>query len=206
MRLTKFGHSCVRLDTGEGTIVIDPGVFSDPAALDGADAVFITHQHTDHCNDPALRLLAEDRPDARIYGPDAVSKTLADVPFTAVSAGDAIPVAGTEVRVFGEHHARVHDDVPVVQNVGYLMDGIYHPGDSFTVPDEPVRALLVPVAAPWLKLAEAIEFIRAVDAPAVYPIHDAILSDEGLAIVDRILSNLIGQPFQRIPNGVEKTV
>ncbi|MQM24846.1 MBL fold metallo-hydrolase [Glycomyces albidus] len=206
MRLTKFGHSCVRLDTGEGAVVIDPGVFSDPAALDGADAVFITHQHPDHCNDPALRLLAEDRPDVRIFGPSGVSATLADVPFTVVSADDVIPVAGTEVKVFGEHHALAHADIPVVQNVGYLIDGIYHPGDSFTVPDAPVRALLVPVAAPWLKLAEAIDFIRAVDAPAVYPIHDAILNDDGLAIVDRMLANLIGEPFQRIPNGVESTV
>jgi L-ascorbate metabolism protein UlaG (beta-lactamase superfamily) len=206
MRLTKFGHSCVRLDTGEGAIVIDPGVFSDPVALDGADAVFITHQHADHCNDPALRLLAEDRPDVEIYGPSAVSETLADVPFTVISAGDVIPVAGTEVKVFGERHALAHADIPVVQNVGYLIDGIYHPGDAFTVPDDPVRALLVPVAAPWLKIAEVIDFIRAVDAPAVYPIHDAILSRDGLAIVDRILSNLIGEPFQRIANGTEKNV
>jgi L-ascorbate metabolism protein UlaG (beta-lactamase superfamily) len=201
MRLTKFGHSCVRFDTDEGALVIDPGVFSDPAALDGADAVFVTHQHPDHCNDPELRRLLEDRPDVRIYGPDSLSEPLGSLPFTTVSAGDAIPAAGTEVKVFGEHHARIHADVPVVPNVGYLVDGVFHPGDAFTVPDAPVRLLLAPVAAPWAKIAEVVDFIRSVDAPAVNPIHDAILSDNGLQIVDRLLSNLIGDAYQRVDNG-----
>ncbi|HEX2145609.1 MAG TPA: MBL fold metallo-hydrolase [Glycomyces sp.] len=206
MRLTKFGHSCVRFDTDEGSIVIDPGVFSDPEALDGVDAVFITHQHPDHCNDPELRKLLEDRPETRIFGPDSLSEVLGSLPFTAVSAGDAIPAAGTEAKVLGRHHAVVHPDLPVVANVGYLIDGIFHPGDALTVPDLPVRALLAPIAAPWLKFSEAIDYIRAVDAPAVYPIHDAILSKDGIAIIDRMLDNLIGRPFQRIDNGNTVTV
>jgi L-ascorbate metabolism protein UlaG (beta-lactamase superfamily) len=206
MQLTKFGHSCIRLDTGHGSLVFDPGVLSDPAALDGVDAVFITHQHPDHCNDPELRLLLEDRPEVRIFGPESLSEVLGSVPFTTVSSGDAIPVAGTEVRVVGREHAEIHPDLPIAENVGYVVDGIFHPGDALTVPDLPVRALLTPIAAPWLKFAEAVEFIRAINAPAVYPIHDAFLSKDGIAVVDRLLTNLIGEPFQRIPDGETVTV
>ncbi|WP_091035000.1 MBL fold metallo-hydrolase [Glycomyces harbinensis] len=206
MRLTRFGHSCVRFDTGEGVIVIDPGVFSDPAALDGADAVFITHQHPDHCNDPELRRLLEDRPEVRLYGPSSLSEVLGSLPFTTVSAGDAIPAAGTEVKVIGRHHAQIHADIPVVPNVGYLVDGVFHPGDALTVPDEPVRLLLAPIAAPWLKLAEAVDYIRAVDAPMVHPIHDAILSDTGLTMVDRMLANLVGDSYERIADGHTATI
>ncbi|GAA2130517.1 MBL fold metallo-hydrolase [Glycomyces algeriensis] len=201
MRLTKFGHSCVRFDTDGGAFVIDPGVFSDPAALHGVEAVFITHQHADHCNDPELRRLLEDQPETRIYGPESLTETLGSLPFTTVSDGDAIPVAGTEVKVIGRHHAVIHPDLPVVPNVGYLADGVFHPGDALTVPDEPVRVLLAPVAAPWMKLSEAVDFIRAVGAPVVHPIHDAILSEDGIVIVDRMLTELIGDPFQRIANG-----
>lgn len=206
MRLTKFGHSCVRFDTDDGAFVIDPGVFSDPAALDDVEAVFITHQHPDHCNDPELRRVLEDQPEMTVYGPESLAKVLGGVPFTVVSAGDAIPVAGAEVKVVGGHHAVVHPDIPVVPNVGYLVDGVFHPGDAFTVPDLPVRVLLAPVSAPWMKLSECVDFIRAVDAPVVHPIHDAILSDEGIAIVDRNLVNLIGEPFQRIDVGVTVTL
>jgi L-ascorbate metabolism protein UlaG (beta-lactamase superfamily) len=206
MRLTKFGHSCVRFDTGDGAFVIDPGVLSDPAALDGVDAVFITHQHADHCNDPELRRLLEDEPETMIYGPESLSEVLGNLPFTAVSAGHAIPVAGTEVKVVGRHHAVVHPDVPVVPNVGYLVDGVFHPGDSFTVPDQPVRVLLAPVSAPWMKLSEAVDFIREIDAPVVHPIHDAFLSKDGITVVDRNLANLIGEPFQRIADGDPITI
>jgi L-ascorbate metabolism protein UlaG (beta-lactamase superfamily) len=206
MRLTKFGHSCVRFDTDGGAFVIDPGVFSDPAALDGVDAVFITHQHADHCNDPELRRLLEDAPETKIYGPESLTEVLGSLPFTVVSAGDAIPAAGTEVKVIGKHHAVIHPDIPVVPNVGYLVDGIFHPGDALTIPDLPVRVLLAPVAAPWMKLSEAVDFIRLIDAPLVHPIHDAILSKDGIAIVDRNLVNLIGDRFQRIADGDTVTI
>ncbi|MDN3238161.1 MBL fold metallo-hydrolase [Glycomyces tritici] len=206
MRLTKFGHACVRLDTDGGAFAIDPGVFSDPAALDGVEAVFITHQHPDHCNDPELRRLLEDQPETRIYGPASLTEVLGGLPFTVVGAGDAIAVAGTEVKVIGRHHAVIHPDLPVVPNVGYLVDGVFHPGDALTVPGEPVRVLLAPVAAPWMKLSEAVDFIRAVGAPVVHPIHDAILSKDGIVIVDRVLTDLIGDPFQRIADGAAVTV
>src|ERR1700716_3389936 len=49
MRFTKLGHSCVRLDKDGAVLVIDPGTFSDAAAaLNGAAAVLVTHEHPDH--------------------------------------------------------------------------------------------------------------------------------------------------------------
>ena len=48
MRITKLGHACVRLEHEGTTLVLDPGVFTDAGALDGADAVLITHEHPDH--------------------------------------------------------------------------------------------------------------------------------------------------------------
>ena len=56
MRLTKLGHSCVRLDKDGAILVIDPGGWSDPAAaLDGAAAVLVTHEHRDHLDADAIR-------------------------------------------------------------------------------------------------------------------------------------------------------
>ena len=66
MRITKFGHACVRLETGEHTIVLDPGGFTEPEAVDGATAVLITHEHADHysadtCGVPKHRSTRSER-------------------------------------------------------------------------------------------------------------------------------------------------
>ena len=48
MRITKFGHSCIRIEHDGHTLVVDPGGFTQPEAVDGADAVLVTHEHPDH--------------------------------------------------------------------------------------------------------------------------------------------------------------
>ena len=60
MRITKFGHACVRVEHDGATVVIDPGVFTDVEAVDGAGAVLITHEHPDHYLPDHLR--ATDAP------------------------------------------------------------------------------------------------------------------------------------------------
>jgi L-ascorbate metabolism protein UlaG (beta-lactamase superfamily) len=47
MRLIKYTHACVRLEHDGRALVIDPGTWSEPAALDGATAVLVTHEHFD---------------------------------------------------------------------------------------------------------------------------------------------------------------
>ena len=68
------------------------------------------------------------------------------------------------------------------------MDGkVFHPGDSFTVPPEPVLTLLVPVSAPWLKFSDVAEYIRTVAPERGYWIHDALLNDKGANLMGNLL-------------------
>ncbi|WP_205623083.1 MBL fold metallo-hydrolase [Sciscionella marina] len=49
MRITKFGHACVRVEKNGQAIVIDPGVMTtEPDVLAGVEAVLVTHEHFDH--------------------------------------------------------------------------------------------------------------------------------------------------------------
>ena len=65
------------------------------------------------------------------------------------------------------------------------MDGrTYHPGDALFVPEQPIDTLFVPAQAPWLKLAEAIDFVRAVAPKRTFPIHDAGVSELGAASIN----------------------
>jgi L-ascorbate metabolism protein UlaG (beta-lactamase superfamily) len=181
MELTKHGHSCVRIDDGDRTLVLDPGVFSDAsAALDGAQAVLITHEHRDHVDADRLRAAAKADPRLRIWAPQSVAEQFADLgeQVVGVAAGESFEAAGFSVRTFGGQHALIHPLIPIVANVGYLIeDSVFHPGDSFVVPDAPVQTLLLPAVAPWSKVAEVIDYTIAVRAPRTLPIHDAIVAD-----------------------------
>jgi hypothetical protein len=67
---------------------------------------------------------------------------------------------------------------------------VYHPGDSFTVPEAPVPVLLVPTNAPWSKLSEVIDFAVAVRAPRAYPVHDSLVKDSYLQLAEGNLKRI----------------
>jgi L-ascorbate metabolism protein UlaG (beta-lactamase superfamily) len=187
MQLTKFTHSCVRLDDGDRSLVIDPGIFSEvEEALGGADAVLVTHEHADHLDADRLRVAARKDPRLRIWAPAAVAQSLGDLgeQVVAVAPGETFDAAGFRVRTVGGQHALIHPSIPVVANVGYLIGDVYHPGDSLIVPAAAIGTLLVPLHAPWSKTAEVIDFVVAVRAPRVHQIHDALLTETGAGLAE----------------------
>ncbi len=188
MRITKFGHACVRIEHDGTTVVLDPGVFTDPSAVDGADAVLVTHEHPDHYLPD--NLVAAQAPVFTIAA--VAAKIREDVPalvdrLEVVVAGQSFDV-GVPVRAVGELHAVIHPEYPRITNTGYVLDlggtKVYHPGDALTEPGEEVDVLCCPVSAPWMRVSEAIDFARAVKAPRNLAIHDRVYSEAGLGIVD----------------------
>lgn len=202
MRLTKYRHACVRIEDGDRALVIDPGTFTEAEALDGATAVLITHEHDDHIDVDKLAAARDANPALTVHTHPALAEVLGEG-TTAVSVGDTFTAAGFDVRAVGGEHAEIIDGLPGCPNIGFLVDGVYHPGDSFFVPDEPVDTLLLPAAGPWVKLGEAIEFVRAIRPARVFPIHDINLSEIGRAGFDAwVEGEPDGKtPYARIPDG-----
>lgn len=197
MRLTKLGHACVRIEDNGVRLVIDPGAFSAKDALDGAHGVLVTHEHLDHVVPDALIAAAKANPDLRIW----TTTDLAAGPFTELGSqvtgvrhGDRFDVDGVEVNVYGELHAEIHRDFPPPQNVAFRVGGkVFHPGDSFTVPEDPTPTLLAPAGGPWLRVAELIDLVRAVAPKQAYMIHDAVLTETGQNIVVGAVTGLAGE-------------
>jgi L-ascorbate metabolism protein UlaG (beta-lactamase superfamily) len=205
VRLTKYSHSCVRLEGDGAVLVIDPGAFSERAALDGVDAVLLTHEHVDHVDVEALTDALGKRPGVAIYThPDVVPKLggLTDV-VTTVESGQSFTAAGFAVTAYGGWHAVIHPELPRVVNLGYLVeDSVYHPGDSFDVPqDVQVDTLFVPVSGPWLKLAEAVDFVRAVAPRQAYAMHDVLLAQPGVMVTNANMTNLCDCEYLRLEPG-----
>ncbi|WP_329085340.1 MULTISPECIES: MBL fold metallo-hydrolase [unclassified Streptosporangium] len=187
MRLTKFGHACVRLEKDDSVLVIDPGAFSGESVLDGARAVLITHEHFDHVDPDRLRRAAEADPSLEVWTNEGVAATLTDFPakIQVVRHGDAFDTAGFGVKVVGEWHAPNHPDLPIVRNIGFLVEEeVFYPGDAFTPPGVEVPTLLVPTNAPWMKASEMVEYLRLVRPARAFSTHDGLLNDIGLGLVD----------------------
>jgi L-ascorbate metabolism protein UlaG (beta-lactamase superfamily) len=208
MRLTKLGHACVRLEKDGARLVIDPGTWSGPDPLAGAQAVLVTHEHPDHLDAGAVRAALAAEPGLELWANASVAAQFVDFGgrVHAVGHGDVFTAAGFDVHVYGSEHAVIMAGIPVIANTGFAVDAaVFHPGDSFTVPEDHVPTLLLPVSAPWLKFAETAAYAReAAPARGGYAIHDAILSAEGVGLIGNLLKIVTtqdGAPFVRIDPG-----
>lgn len=209
MRITKFGHACVRIEYDEQVLVIDPGSWSEREALDGATAVLVTHEHPDHLD--LDNLWATEAP---VFTIQAVVEQMAQAPevrerVTVVGPDEEFD-AGLPVQTVGEWHAVIHPELPRFHNCGYVVSvgesRIYHPGDALTTPAQQVDLLLLPAHAPWSKTSEVVDFARAVRAPRSVAIHDGLLNDRGLELVGRLVSGGLeqhDQTYQRVAPGNE---
>ncbi len=190
MLLTKLGHSCVRLENDDRRLVIDPGVWSGPDVLAGAGAILVTHEHPDHLDDQAVRAALAADASLQLWANETVAGRFAEFGgrIHAVRHGDIFTAAGFDVHVYGSDHALIDSAIPVVRNTGFAVSGrVFHPGDSFTVPEEAVPVLLVPVIAPWLKFGEVADYIRAIAPERGYWIHDALLNDKGASLIENLV-------------------
>jgi L-ascorbate metabolism protein UlaG (beta-lactamase superfamily) len=169
--------------------------------------VQITHEHFDHYDGGALRAAMAERPSLEVWTSRAVAEDLADLGGRVhqVGHGDSVTIAGFEVHVHGEEHELLHPDVPPIPNVGFLVNGeVFHPGDALTVPSEPVPTLCLPGNAPWLKVPELFSYTREVDPGRAFVIHDGLLNDIGLQVMQTAVTragNELGKEFRRLTPG-----
>ena len=195
LRLTRYTHACVRLERGGRVLVIDPGIWSEPQALIGADAILVTHEHADHVD--TMRLAGLGAP---VFAPAGAE--LSGLPFEPLRSGEDCEIAGFRVHTAGGRHAPGIEGQPVVANLGYVVDGeLYHPGDSLDRPDVPTPTVLVPAAGPWLAVRDAVAFLRDLAPQRAFPIHDVLLTEVGQLAADRWLSSAGVPGYRRLRSG-----
>ncbi len=213
--VTSLGHSTVRLSAADGAVVVDPGVLAPDVAFDDVTAYLITHDHEDHVDIGRVASALTRNPSSRVLAPAGVVDKLAEAGAETgrleVATADApFESAGVTVRSIVGEHAAIHSSLPDSPNVAYLIDGrILHPGDAFpALPDSThLDVLFLPVSGPWMRYADAVDYVTATRPGLVVPIHDGDLNEIGRTLTDQLAGLLPeGVRYQRLDSGTPVTV
>jgi len=204
MKITKFGHACFLIEEGNARILLDPGSFSTVPKLPDLSAVLVTHEHFDHLDVEVIRRLRLENEAVQIITHAGVGTKLieAGIAYTEIQDGEEIDVAGVTVRSFGVDHAPIYGPVPC-QNTGFMVaDRFFYPGDAFVVPPTRVEILALPTGAPWMKLAEAIDYAKQVDPKVIIPAHDALyIAEFREGPIQRTITANVAIPYRQMSEG-----
>lgn len=178
MKLTKFVHSCVLVESENGNVLFDPGIFSWDSGvvavdkLPQLDGVVVSHSHPDHCAEPFARALAVKYPQIQWFAPEDTHE--------ALKSWGVLHVSSTSLdnfQVTQGDHAPVEPVGKQVQNLQTNWDGlITHPGDSHDI-KRTNKVLLMPFQAPWGTTIKAVEVVLSLKPQYVLPIHDWMWND-----------------------------
>lgn len=195
MHITKLGHCALVLDIDGVKILTDPGSFSIDAQEEqkNIDVILITHEHQDHFHVDSVKKILANNPSAIIVTNSAVGKLLdaEGIKHTVVGDGQSTDVKEVLIEGFGTEHALVYPpNMGLVENTGYFVaNKFYFPGDNFYNPGKPVDVLALPVAGPWMKIADAVDCAKNIKPRVAFGVHDGMIQPFFRGYVGMVLKN-----------------
>lgn len=198
MNIKKIGHCCLLIDTGKVRILTDPGAFTASFHKDlvNIDIILVTHEHSDHLHVDSLEEIISNNIDVQIFTNSAVGKLLSEknIKYIVLEGSDVKEVLETVIEAFDARHEEIFEEVGQVQNTGYFINNkLFYPGDAYCDPGKKVDVLALPVAGPWCKMADVIQYALKLKPNKVFPVHDGVLNSDGIAIHHRISGKILAE-------------
>jgi L-ascorbate metabolism protein UlaG (beta-lactamase superfamily) len=179
MNITKLGHCCLLIEVNDLVIMTDPGNFSElQNDVKGVDLILITHEHADHLHIESLKKVLANNPAAKVITNSAVGKILdkENISYSIVEDGQGTLFQNIKIEGFGTAHEVIHSSIPNIMNTGYMIaEKLFYPGDAFYAPHKSVDVLALPVAGPWCKISDAVDYALRVKPRIAFPVHDGML-------------------------------
>ncbi|HEY5153052.1 MAG TPA: MBL fold metallo-hydrolase [Candidatus Saccharimonadales bacterium] len=202
LKITKFVHSCLLVETPDRVALFDPGAMSTPNididSLSRLNDIFITHEHGDHKDIPFIKQLVAKFPEVRITSTEEVVKQLAT---------EGIKASGTPpdgVTFFDSPHESVKPLFNAPEQIGiHYLDVLSDPGDSHSF-HETKAILALPITAPWGSSIKALNLALELKPKHVLPIHDWHWRDEAREQTYGMFERVLGEQgitFHKLQTG-----
>ncbi|MFZ2055717.1 MAG: MBL fold metallo-hydrolase [Candidatus Aminicenantales bacterium] len=198
--ITFIGHGTLMLEWGGKTIHIDPvGSFADYSRLPKADLILVTHEHGDHFDLKAVRLLTRETTQF-IGNAGAAEKAAAG---TIMKNGQTLEVQGVKIEAVPAYnivHMRSPGNPyhPKGQGNGYILTladkRVYIAGDTENTPEmkalRNIDVAFLPMNLPYTMTPEMVaDAARAFRPKILYPYH---YGDTDPARLTELLQNETG--------------
>lgn len=182
LEIAFLGHGTLMMTFGGKTIHIDPyGEVADYGQLPKADLVLVTHDHYDHMDLEALKLIL--RPDTRLVGSRACAGKLRDA--VIMGNGDTRTVMGLKIEAVPAYnivHKRPDGGPfhPKGDGNGYIVTfgdkRVYIAGDTENIPEmrdvKNIDVAFLPMNLPYTMTPEMVaDAARTFRPKILYPYH-----------------------------------
>ncbi len=179
MNITKIGHCCLLVETKNLRILTDPGSFSvGQNSLTNIDIILITHEHPDHLHVESVQEVLKNNPQALVITNSSVGKILDQIGVTYIltEGQDSTIQKDMTFRACDAKHEEIFEEFGQVQNTGYMIDDrLFYPGDAYSIPNQDIEILALPVAGPWCRIRDAIQYAIKAKPKKAFPVHDGML-------------------------------
>lgn len=187
MKVTKYEHACLVLETEGGNLILDPGCFTNlPGDLPKLNILIITEEHTDHFHLDNVKKILKYNPSIEIYTTEAVVGYLEKEGIKAESIKGQVTLESNGFRLkFNEtDHAPVYRKSPCISLAVKVNDDVFYPSDSyFSIPDE-VKIVALPTSGPWYKIEQSVDFLNSTNSPKILATHNYLNSESGNTVAE----------------------
>ncbi len=192
MKITKFAQSCLLIETKGKRILIDPGSLQyNPSYLQNEwakiDLILITHKHTDHCNEEAIKQIQSSPYNTPIISSKEVQAAFPNLRIQIVKPGEMLNSAGPRrgegikievTRAVHGYHSELRGPREIHDNIGFIIEEnttrVYITSDTIDFPnDYKCDIVALPISNHGLVFGafEAAHFAKDTGAKLLIPLH-----------------------------------
>lgn len=143
------------------------------------DLILITHEHGDHLHTDSLKIVLANNPQAKVITNTAVGNLLAEagIKYEILEGTNVKDFSGLKLEAHDCKHEEIFRELGQVQNTGYFIGPrLFYPGDSLYNPGKMVEILALPVAGPWTRVRDFMNYVLDVKPKICFPVHDGMLA------------------------------